>query len=155
LRARQNEVPVAPTGPLRILLAEDNSINQTIMTRVLRKLGHSATIAANGREALASWEDGSFELVLMDIQMPVMDGFECTPAIRLGDQRRNTHTPIVALTADAMKGDEERCLAAGMDGYLAKPFQSHHLYSAIARVMAQRQGNRQTGETPVAPQQTV
>jgi signal transduction histidine kinase/FixJ family two-component response regulator len=155
LGSRRNEVPVAPTGPIRILLAEDNSINQTITTRMLRKFGHSVTVAANGREALASWEDGSFELVLMDIQMPVMDGFECVAAIRLGDQRRNTHTPVVALTAHAMKGDEERCLAAGMDGYLAKPFQSHDLYSAIARVMAQRQGKPQTEETPVAPQQTV
>jgi CheY-like chemotaxis protein len=134
----QNE-PASPTGPLRILLAEDNAINQTIMTRTLRKVGHSVTVASNGREALASWQDGNFELVLMDIQMPLMDGFECTAAIRVCDQRRGTHTPIIAVTAHALKGDEERCLAAGMDGYLAKPIRSQDLYGVIASVMARQE----------------
>jgi len=141
------------TSPLRILLAEDNAVNQTIMTRMLRKVGHSVTVAGNGREALASWQDGDFELVLMDIQMPLMDGFECTAAIRLCDQRRGTHTPIIAVTAHAMKGDEERCLAAGMDGYLAKPIRSQDLYAAIARVMARQEARRE--EAPAEPQQTV
>jgi len=85
---------------------------------------------------LASWQDGDFELVLMDIQMPLMDGFECTAAIRLCDQRRGTHTPIIAITAHALKGDKERCLAAGMDDYLSKPMRSEDLYAAIGRVMA-------------------
>jgi signal transduction histidine kinase/ActR/RegA family two-component response regulator len=128
--------PVGVSGPLRILLAEDNAINQTITTRMLRKVGHSVTVASNGREALASWQDGNFELVLMDIQMPLMDGFECTAAIRLCDQRRGTHTPIIAVTAHALKGDKERCLAAGMDDYLSKPMRSEDLYAAIGRVMA-------------------
>ncbi len=131
--------PVAHSGPLRILLAEDNAINQTIMTRTLRKVGHSVTVASNGREALASWQDGNFELVLMDIQMPLMDGFECTAAIRVCDQRRGTHTPIIAVTAHALKGDQERCLAAGMDGYLAKPIRSQDLYAVIASVMARQE----------------
>ena len=134
--AVQPSEPASATGPLRILLAEDNAINQTITTRMLRKVGHSVAVASNGREALASWQDGDFELVLMDIQMPLMDGFECTAAIRLCDQRRSTHTPIIAITAHALKGDEERCLAAGMDGYLAKPMRSEDLYAVIARVMA-------------------
>jgi CheY-like chemotaxis protein len=134
--ALQPSEPVSATGPLRILLAEDNAINQTITTRMLRKVGHSVAVASNGREALASWQDGDFEVVLMDIQMPLMDGFECTAAIRLCDQRRGTHTPIIAITAHALKGDEERCLAAGMDGYLAKPMRSEDLYAVIARVMA-------------------
>ena len=136
------------SGSLRILLAEDNAVNQTIMTRALRKLGHSVTIATNGREALASWQDGDFELVLMDIQMPLMDGFECTAAIRLCDQRRGTHTPIIAVTAHALKGDEERCLAAGMDGYLAKPIRSQDLYAAINHVMAQQTAPAESEQQP-------
>ncbi len=146
---RRNE-PVPPaTRPLRILLAEDNAVNQTIITRMLRKQGHFVTVASNGREAVASWQDGDFELVLMDIQMPLMDGFECTAAIRLCDQRRGTHTPIIAVTAHAMKGDEERCLAAGMDGYLAKPIRSQDLYAVIARVIAQQESHRE--EAPAEP----
>ena len=132
----QRKEHFAVPGPLRILLAEDNAINQTITTRMLRKVGHSVAVASNGREALASWQDGDFELVLMDIQMPLMDGFECTAAIRLCDQRRGTHTPIIAITAHALKGDKERCLAAGMDGYLSKPMRAEDLYSAIEEVMA-------------------
>ena len=132
---------IPSSAPLRILIAEDNAINQTIMTRMLRKVGHSVTVAANGREALASWQDGNFQLVLMDIQMPLMDGFECASAIRLCDQRRGTHTPIIAVTACAMKGDEQRCLAAGMDGYLSKPIRSQELHEAIARVIARRQAS--------------
>jgi len=139
---------VTHSGPLRILVAEDNAINQTIMTRTLRKVGHSVTVASNGREALASWQDGDFELVLMDIQMPLMDGFECTAAIRLGDQRRGTHTPIIAVTAHALKGDEERCLAAGMDAYLAKPIRTEDLYAAIARVMARQESPAGSVEQP-------
>ncbi len=137
----RHQDPAAHTGPLRILLAEDNAINQTITTRMLRKCGHSVTVASNGREALSSWQDGDFELVLMDIQMPLMDGFECTAAIRVCDQRRGTHTPIIAVTAHAMKGDEERCLAAGMDGYLAKPIRAQDLYAAIASVMAREEAH--------------
>jgi signal transduction histidine kinase/CheY-like chemotaxis protein len=149
----QNQPEPASTGPLRILLAEDNAVNQTIMTRMLRKLGHSITVASNGREALASWQDGNFDLVLMDIQMPLMDGFECTAAIRLCDQRRGTHTPIIAVTAHAMKGDEARCLASGMDGYLAKPIRSHDLLAAIAQVMALREAHPEV--VSAEPQQTA
>ncbi len=149
----QNQPEHPSTGPLRILLAEDNAVNQTIVTRMLRKLGHSVTVAGNGRETLASWQDGNFDLILMDIQMPLMDGFECTAAIRLCDQRRGTHTPIIAVTAHAMKGDEERCLAAGMDGYLAKPVRSQDLYAAIARVMARQESSAE--EAPAEPQRTV
>jgi CheY-like chemotaxis protein len=132
---------------LRVLVAEDNAVNQTITARMLGKLGHSVTVAADGNEALAAWERTEFDLVLMDVQMPSMDGLECTSAIRSREQWRGGHVPIIALTAHALKGDEERCLRAGMDGYLAKPVRSEDLYSTIARAMCQEIDRRD----PVTP----
>jgi len=102
---------------------------------MLGKQGHLVTVAANGGEALAAWEEGHFDLVLMDLQMPKMDGFDCTAAIRLREQQTGSHTQIVALTAHALKGDAERCLDAGMDGYLSKPLRSEDLYAVVARTM--------------------
>jgi PAS domain S-box-containing protein len=124
---------------LRILLAEDNAVNQTLAVRLLKKWGHAVVVAGNGQEALAALEREPFDLVLMDVQMPEMGGFEATAAIR--EQERATgggtnagaHLPIVAMTAHAMKGDRERCLAAGMDGYVSKPLQSHELFDAIEK----------------------
>ena len=112
---------------LRILLAEDNKVNQMVASRLLEKRGHTVVIAENGREALAVLDDpasGAFDLILMDVQMPDMDGFEATGIIRAREQSSGAHLPIIAMTAHAMKGDEERCLAAGMDGYASKPIAS-------------------------------
>ena len=128
-----------PTKRLKILLAEDNEVNQTITVRILSKLGHAVTVASDGVEALAAWEDGYFDLILMDIQMPQMDGFECTANIRLREQQNGGHTPIIALTAHALKGYDERCLDAGMDGYLSKPLRSEDLLAAIARVLMRQE----------------
>jgi PAS domain S-box-containing protein len=122
----------SPQPRLRILLAEDHPINQTLATRLLEKQGHTVTVAASGREALALLEQRSFDLVLMDVQMPEMDGLEATACIRRQESGTDRHVPILAMTAHAMKGDRERCLAAGMDGYVSKPIQSRELYEAIA-----------------------
>jgi two-component system sensor histidine kinase/response regulator len=120
---------------LRILLAEDNPVNRLVAVRLLEKRGHSITVAVNGREVLAALDDlasGPFDLVLMDVQMPDMNGFEATAAIRDKEKALGTHLPIVAMTAHAMKGDRERCLAVGMDGYVSKPIQAPELFEAIA-----------------------
>lgn len=117
----------APTAGLRILLAEDNLVNQRLATRLLEKRGHRVLIAANGREAVAALEKESYDLVLMDLQMPEMSGMEATASIREKEKLTGGHQPIVALTAHAMKGDQELCLAGGMDGYLTKPIRAQEL----------------------------
>jgi PAS domain S-box-containing protein len=119
--------PQAAGETLRILLAEDNLVNQRLTTRLLEKRGHRVVLAANGREALAALEKGNYDLLLMDIQMPEMNGMEATARIRDKEKLTGGHQPIVALTAHAMKGDQELCLAAGMDGYLAKPIRAEEL----------------------------
>jgi CheY-like chemotaxis protein len=125
---------------LRILLAEDNRVNQLVAARLLEKRGHTVVISGNGREALAALDapdsGGGFDLLLMDVQMPEIDGFEATGIIRARERSSGTHLPIIAMTAHAMKGDEERCLAAGMDGYVAKPLQVEQLLAAIDRVLS-------------------
>ena len=120
----------------RILLAEDNPVNQMLAVRLLEKEGHSVSVAGNGLKALAALEQGTFDLILMDVQMPEMDGLEATAAIRRQEQAAGRHIPIVALTAHAMKGDRERCLAAGMDEYLTKPLRAEALFDVIAHFMA-------------------
>jgi CheY-like chemotaxis protein len=125
--------------PLRILLAEDNHVNQLVAALMLRKYGHTVVIAGNGREALAALDvpdPAGFDLILMDVQMPEMDGFEATAAIREREKSTGHHLPIVAMTAHNMQGDEERCLAAGMDGYVAKPFQIGEVLATIERVLS-------------------
>jgi len=122
----------AATG-LRILLAEDNVVNQQLAVRLLEKRGYQVMVTGNGREALNALAEGDFDLVLMDVQMPEMGGLEATAAIRLQEEATGWHIPIIALTAHAMKGDEERCLAAGMDAYLAKPVKANELYAAIEK----------------------
>jgi two-component system, sensor histidine kinase and response regulator len=117
---------------LRILLVEDNLVNQRLATRLLEKHGHLVSVANDGQEALAVLEKERFDLTLMDIQMPQMSGFEITAIIREQERVTGVHMPIVAMTAHAMKGDRERCLAAGMDSYLSKPVQSAELYRLIA-----------------------
>ncbi len=116
---------------LRILVAEDNPVNQQLAARLLEKRGHTVVLAGNGREALAALESQAFDLALMDVQMPEMDGLEATAAVREREKATGGHLPIVAMTAHAMKGDRERCLAAGMDGYLAKPIRAADFFAAI------------------------
>src|SRR3984893_10579055 len=116
---------------LHILLAEDNPINQKLTVRLLEKRDQIVVVASNGRETLAALEEQSFDLVLMDVQMPEMDGFEATTAIRDREKTTGEHLPIIALTAHAMKGDSERCLAAGMDAYVSKPIQPDQLFRVI------------------------
>jgi len=117
--------------PLRILLAEDNPVNQRLAVRLLEKQGHTVVVAGDGQAAVAAVAQQRFDVVLMDVQMPVLDGLEATAALRAQEQTTGTHLPILAMTAYAMQGDAERCLAAGMDGYLAKPIKPAALLAAL------------------------
>jgi two-component system sensor histidine kinase/response regulator len=126
----------APRRSLRILLAEDNLVNQTVAARLLEKQGHIVVIAPNGRYAIEEHAKGTFDLILMDVQMPEVGGFEATKAIREREKNRGEHIPIIALTAHAMTGDRERCLDSGMDEYLSKPIQPAQLFEAIEKVTA-------------------
>jgi two-component system, sensor histidine kinase and response regulator len=116
---------------LRILLAEDNAVNQMLAVRILRRRSHQVAVAANGREALDLFQKEPYDLVLMDVQMPELDGHEATALIRAKEQATGTHIPIVAMTANAMKGDEERCLACGMDAYIPKPIRADRLFEIV------------------------
>ena len=127
-----------PSASLRILLVEDNRVNQRLATRLLEKRGHFVSIAGDGREALAALEKESFDLVLMDLQMPQMDGFEATTVIREKEKASRNHLPIIALTAHAMKGDREKCLAGGMDAYLTKPIRPHELDELLHAYVVRR-----------------
>jgi two-component system, sensor histidine kinase and response regulator len=118
---------------LRILLAEDNTVNQVLAVRLLEKRGHKVTVAGNGKEALAALGKDSFDLVLMDVQMPEMDGFEATAVIREKEKVSGNHLSIIAMTAHAMAGDRERCLEAGMDDYITKPIRSEELSAVLKR----------------------
>ena len=130
------QAPAPGHRPLRLLLAEDNAVNQRLAVRLLEKHGHSVFVANNGKEAVAALQKEPFDAVLMDVQMPEMDGFEATAAIRAGEQGASPHQPIIAMTAHAMKGDRERCLEAGMDGYVSKPLQISELLSVLDRLTA-------------------
>jgi len=121
-----------------ILLAEDNPVNQKVAILLLQKKGHQVTVVENGRQALEMLEKGEFDLVLMDVQMPEMDGFEATRQIRQREQSTGEHLPVVAMTAHAMKGDREKCLEAGMDDYVAKPLYPEELYRVIERSIVKR-----------------
>jgi PAS domain S-box-containing protein len=123
--------------PLRLLLAEDNVVNQRLALSLLEKRGHQVVVAGNGREALAALDRERFDAVLMDVQMPDMDGFEATATIRAGETATGRHTPIIAMTAHSLKGDRERCLEAGMDAYVSKPLRSQDLFEALASVVPQ------------------
>jgi len=123
---------------LHILLAEDNAVNQLLAVRLLEKRGHTVTVAANGQEALAKLVQATFDLVLMDIQMPVMDGFEATAAIRAQEKDSGAHLTIIAMTAHALRDDQECCLAAGMDAYISKPINSKELFALVETVARKR-----------------
>ena len=135
--AAQVPQPVAPDErrSLRILLAEDNVVNQFVAKRLLQKMGHQVVVSNNGREALERHGAERFDLVFMDLDMPEVDGFEATRAIREQEETTGAHTPIVALTAHTLKSDRERCLAAGMDDYVSKPVEPAALLEAIDRVV--------------------
>ncbi len=120
--------------PLRILLAEDNLVNQKVAVRLIEKQGHVLHVTGNGHEVLAAWELADFDLILMDVQMPAMDGIEASLAIREREKMRGGHIPIIALTAHAMSGDRERCLSAGMDGYVSKPIRMNDLVREMERL---------------------
>ncbi len=131
-----------PLRPLRILLAEDSLVNQKLAVGLLAKHGHTVIVANDGQEALAALATHEVDLVLMDVQMPGMDGFEATAAIRAKEKRSRKHVPIIAMTAHAMKGDRERCLEAGMDDYVAKPISAKHLLATISAVLTASSGVR-------------
>lgn len=125
------------TVALHILLAEDNLVNQRVAVSILQKAGHRVAVANNGREALDRWSEQAFDLILMDVQMPEIDGLEATAVIRAREEKTAEHIPIIALTAHAMKGDQERCLAAGMDAYLSKPIHARQLIELVSRYSPQ------------------
>jgi CheY-like chemotaxis protein len=131
--ARRAEV-APPRAALRILVADDNPLNQRLAQRLLDKRGHTVVVVGNGREALAALEEQTFDLVLMDVQMPDMDGLEAATAIRQKEKSTGQHLRIIAMTTLAMKGDQERCLAAGMDRYLSKPIRAQALFDTLDAV---------------------
>ena len=121
---------------LNILLAEDNTINQTLAVRLLGRFGHRVEVAANGIEAVSRWQSGNFDLILMDVDMPELNGYAATGQIRNAEQQSGGHIPIIGLTAHVTQGSREDCLAAGMDGYLSKPIDSHALWQELERTHA-------------------
>ncbi|MCW6508513.1 PAS domain S-box protein [Lichenifustis flavocetrariae] len=145
---RQVAPAEATSGPRRVLLAEDNPLNQMIITDMLRQRGHTVTVVGDGQAAIAAMEGGVFDVVLMDVQMPVLDGFSATRAIRAAQAASgHVRTPIVGLTASAMHEDRERCRDAGMDVHVAKPIEWHRLFATIEELIYAARG---TVETPAA-----
>jgi CheY-like chemotaxis protein len=126
----------APEHALRVLLAEDNPVNVKFALKLLERAGHEVVVAGNGKQAVDLWSSGPFDLVLMDVQMPEMDGLDATRAIRQMEKGRNGRIPIIAMTANAMAGDREMCMEAGMDGYVAKPVKKDALFAEVGRVMS-------------------
>ena len=141
---------VVPGVSLGILLAEDNAVNQRLATRMLEKRGHRVTVVSNGREAVELLERFSFDLVLMDVQMPLLDGIAATTLIREREKGTGIHQPIVALTAYAVNDDRSRCLAAGMDGYLAKPIRPEEL-DALLQTYGSKRAEAHVSSVPPNP----
>ena len=152
-------VPEKTKGrPLNILLSEDNPVNQMLAIRLLEKAGHRVILASTGREALTAWENAGipgFDVVLMDIQMPEMDGMEATAAIREREKSSGKHIPILAMTAHAMRGDKERYLASGMDGYVSKPIHPAGLFAEIERCLAASGGSNAMTEITQGPGELI
>lgn len=136
--APNSNVPIAMADPptLNILLVEDNHINQELMTALLKRRRHRVTVAQNGKEALDILESHAFDAILMDIQMPVMDGLEATRQIRAREEQNGGHVPIIAMTANTTPRDQELCVEAGMDDYVAKPVEINKLFTALQRIPA-------------------
>lgn len=149
-RGPEQPAAVTPIRTLRILLAEDVPANQKLATRILTKRGHQVEIANNGREALEWVSRENFDVVLMDVQMPIMDGVQATAAIRVLPDARKAKLPIAAMTAHAMKGDKERFVGAGMDGYLSKPITAKELIELVER-LAEEASKPQAGDPPKLP----
>jgi two-component system, sensor histidine kinase and response regulator len=137
--------------PLRILVADDNDVNQKVAAGMLKRMGHSTVVVGDGRAALQAWREGRFDLILMDVQMPEMDGFEALAAIRALEGPSGDRVPIVALTAHAMSGDRERCLNAGFDEYLSKPIRSDRLREVIEGQTASAAARRRPTVEPALP----
>jgi two-component system sensor histidine kinase/response regulator len=152
LPIREMPGPQLPLEPpevktkMKILLAEDNAVNRALARKLLEKQGHTVVIAENGRQALDTLDRETVDLVLMDVQMPELDGLEATRAIREKEKVSGAHLPIIALTAHAMKGDRERCLDAGADDYLTKPIHTPDLHAAISRIQGAK-----TAKLPASP----
>ena len=127
--------PTRDLPPLRVLLAEDSLVNQKLAVGLLEKYGHSVVVAENGQRTLEQLETAAFDVILMDLEMPLLDGLETTLAIRNRERTTQKHLPIIAMTAHAMKGDRERCLAAGMDAYVSKPIRVSELFDALRTVV--------------------
>jgi PAS domain S-box-containing protein len=138
---------------LNLLLVEDNAVNQTLAIRLLEKLGHKVTLANNGLEGVTHWQAGEFDAILMDVDMPVMNGYEATSKIRDAELVRGGHVPILAMTAHAMKGDREECLSHGMDGYLSKPIDTEELWKELDNIT--RNLPRDEGPPPSVKQKLV
>jgi signal transduction histidine kinase/ActR/RegA family two-component response regulator len=134
--ARSSKLTDRVDRPCHVLLAEDNPVNQELALELLRMRGHSVRIASNGNEVLSALERESFDIILMDVQMPDMDGFQATAAIRSREKKSGEHIPIIAITGYAMKGDRQRCLDAGMDGYICKPIRSKELFEVVEQFTA-------------------
>ena len=133
---------------VRILLAEDNPVNQKVALAMLKKLGCQTDVVANGLEAVRALENASYDLVLMDCQMPEMDGFEATRAVRQKESAASSPSiPLIAMTASAMQADREKCLLAGMSDFIAKPVQSEELAEMLARWLAISRRDSEDGET--------
>jgi two-component system sensor histidine kinase/response regulator len=141
---------ISSAHPAHVLVAEDSAVNQELIKRLLAKWGHSVVIADNGKQALALLETGSFDLVLMDVQMPEINGFEATAAIRSKERGTDAHIPIIALTAHALKGDREKCIAAGMDDYISKPVQADKAFDAIEAAIARGRISNNNGHAPAS-----
>ena len=148
------ETEEAAVRPLRILLAEDSVINQKLALGLLARQHHQVVVANNGQEALQQLRSSEFDVVLMDVQMPVMDGLEATREIRKREKQEGGHVPIIAMTAHALKGDRERCIAAGMDQYLAKPIRGHQLTELLAKISSHEDLAAEAAE-PMDPSTTV
>jgi len=130
--------PHSLTPSLRILVAEDHPVNQKLAVALLSKRGHEVVVAADGRIALEAWEHQRFDVILMDVHMPNMGGIEATQAIREREKSRGGHVRIIALTALAMTSDRDRCLSAGMDGYVSKPLDANDLFATLERLLPRR-----------------
>jgi CheY-like chemotaxis protein len=131
----EEQIPDKPLNSYRVLIAEDNIVNQKVAYFMLEKQGHLVTGARDGKEAVAAMDKGIFDVILMDIQMPNMNGFEATAAIREKEKNSEKYTPIIAMTAHAMKGDREMCLEKGMDDYVPKPLKADELLTKIEQVV--------------------
>ena len=130
--------PKRALPPLHVLLAEDNLVNQKLAIGLMEMHGHSVVVANNGKEAVAALASRQFDVVLMNVEMPEMDGLEATVMIRVQERQTGKHVPIIAMTAHAMKGGRERCLEAGMDDYLSKPIRAQQLFETLESVLQRR-----------------